>query len=56
MKKAKSVNDMFLDWTKKNNVDEKRARKILEPRKVSPEIWELTQNAIRIQKAKKEVK
>ena len=34
MKKAKSVNDMFLDWAKKNNVDEKRARKILEPRKV----------------------
>ena len=28
MKKAKSVNDMFLDWAKKNNVDEKRARKL----------------------------
>ena len=52
----KSVNDMFLEWAKKNNVDEKRAKKILEPRKVSTELWELTQNAIRIQKAKKEVK
>ena len=53
MKKAKSVNDMFLDWAKKNKVDAKRARKILETRKVSPEIWELTQNAIRIQKLKR---
>ena len=53
MKKHKSVNDMFLDWAKKNNVDEKPARKLLETRKVSHDNWELTQNAIRIQNAKR---
>ena len=52
----KSVNDMFLEWAKKNNVDEKRAKKILEPQPVSAETYELVQNAIRIQKAKKEVR
>ena len=56
MKKAKSVNDMFLDWAKKNNVDEKRAKNFLEPQRASVETYELVQNAIRIQKAKKEVK
>lgn len=50
MTKTKSVNDMFLEWAEQNNVNEKRSRKILEPRKVSPENWKLNQNAIRIQK------
>ena len=53
MKKAKSVNDMFIEWAKKNNVDEKRAKKILEPQRMSVETYELVQNAIRIQKAKR---
>ena len=52
--KTKSVNEMFLEWAKRNNVDEKRARKILKPRKTSLNNWRLTQNAIRMQKSKKE--
>lgn len=54
MTKTKTVNDMFLEWAAQNNVDENWARKILDPRKVSPEIWALTQNAIRMKFKKEE--
>ena len=51
MKKTKSVNDMFLEWAEKNNVDKKRAQKILQPQKVSAETYALIQNALRMLKA-----
>ena len=51
MNKTKSVNDIFLEWAAKNNVDKKRALKILQPRKVSAKNYALIQNAIRMLKA-----